>query len=180
MLHLIWNSKLQRLHTFINLLLWKMQRLFQSISLLVMFLDKHTGLMLKTSHIVVAHTLSSLKRIWHLWQMLCTYCGPLRQSSYVDWRTLTRGRINRLMKPTMLHIPCLQRARMYVWEQTGHCLYFSGPLFFPLCLICLCRCLPVYSMGCSVGSLEHLHHLFLPERGRLVQGETFSSKFSSV
>lgn len=47
-------------------------------------------------------------------------------------------------------------------------------------LICLCHCVPVYSLGCSVGSLEHLHHLFLPGRRRPVQGETFSSKFSSV
>lgn len=42
-------------------------------------------------------------------------------------------------------------------------------------LICLCRCVSVYSMGCSVGSLEHLHHLFLPGRRRPVQGETFQS-----
>lgn len=47
-------------------------------------------------------------------------------------------------------------------------------------LICLCHCLPVYSMGCFVGSLEHLHHLFLPGCRRPVQGETFISKFSPV
>ncbi len=59
-------------------------------------------------------------------------------------------------------------------------IFFSG-CHIPFCsvhlvsmeLICLCLCPPVYSMGCSVGGLERLHHLFLPGRRRPVQGEIF-------
>ena len=39
---------------------------------------------------------------------------------------------------------------------------------------CVCFCCAVHCVGCSLGGLECLHHLFLPGCGRPLQGKTCS------
>ena len=39
---------------------------------------------------------------------------------------------------------------------------------------CVCLCCAVHCVGCSLGGLECLHHLFLPGCGRPFQGKTCS------